>query len=642
MGRLLAGLQRGTGGDASVAVLCQKFSKLIERLKRAEAGEKDALEQTSLMEAKLAAQELDVEGERRHLEMATVSAREETRTLEASLRQALQEESETKQQLSAVRAETEALAQRRKALDELCLTERARLAETQGRLRHQQMSRPDAKEELRRLQGQLQTLSARSTAAATELDGLRERTSRDEIRLAKLRSELAEEEEFLERATREAAVHREDGDEALADLARLQEQMAEHQVNIQRCGSELQRYADRRLAVQDQINQRKSWLWNTHQELEGLRDTERGTERVLSESAQVWGQLRLEEEEAKQAASANTSKKTELAAIEDQLAKQAERLQQVERHRDELRSEAAIKEQEEKTLQSGVEQLRHDEAAGGGMRRNLENELQLLHAEAEKLKKECGALKAERHETHQRLQLITPTLHEARRRLREMEGHFAAAQEEASHEKVLGERLERETDSCQEKLRALRDANVRLSEQCTELDAQLLQPTPLRASSAGPPGTWCRRAPPRISLVTPRSSGKCRSSRSLGRQSATGSPRRRPASAVPRTPRMAGAAAVTGNALFETPTGSEAFWSGQRGRAAARIPVSHDAEPAFAASEPVVSRDNVWRGEQTTSGEGCPRAAEGFPPAPTLEYLRNWILNEEERLSIGSPLSVGK
>lgn len=54
-------------------------------------------------------------------------------------------------------------------------------------------------------------------------------------------------------------------------------------------------------------------------------------------------------------------------------------------------------------------------------------------------------------------------------------------------ERQHGERLERETHVCQEKMRALRDENVRLAERCAELEAQLPQqraaPTGLRRSA---------------------------------------------------------------------------------------------------------------------------------------------------------------
>merc|ERR1719189_370134 len=88
----------------------------------------------------------------------------------------------------------------------------------------------------------------------------------------------------------------------------------------------------------------------------------------------------------------------------------------------------------------------------------------------------------------QRLQLVTPALTEVRRRLKDVESSLEAVQTQVAGERQHSERLERETTVCQEKMRALRDENVRLAERCAELEAKLPQqrtaPTALRRSLA--------------------------------------------------------------------------------------------------------------------------------------------------------------
>jgi len=626
VGRLLAGLQRGNvgGADASVDFLCQKFSALVERLQKAEAGERQFEDTCAEVEAKIATEEQGADTERQDLEVAAIAQREEARRIESHISEVLCGEAETQKQLAAVRAETEALTHRKKSLDELCLTERAKLAETNSRLRQQQLSRPEGKEEIRRLQTQLEMLTARSTAAAADLENLKERARRDEDRLAKLKSDIVVEEEARERAASEAGLHRDEVEQALGELASLQEQLAEHQVKIQRCAGEAQRYGDRRSTIQQEINRRRSWIQEAQRELDGLRDTEQGVELVIADTAKILGKCRVEEEEVRLSMAENASKKAELAAVEEQLSKQSERLAQVERQRDAVKAEAVVAEAEEAKLSAVVEQLRHDQAAGGGMRRNLEQELQIVSAEAEKLRKELATLKAEKVESHQRLQLIAPALHEARRRVRELESQLQAYQAESSHEKALSERLERETDLCQDKLRALRDENVRLSESCTELEAQMLQPqylrassgatsqapTPRRSTSAGLP-SWGQRAlrqasrgsaTPRAGSAGSASAGRLSGSKPARRGGSASSPRRRIAQTAPRTPRLAARAGPkvfpTSEPGFETPVSE----TGCRGRAA--ISCEGRAEPTA---------------------------------APTLLYLRNWIQQEEERLSASSP-----
>jgi len=609
-----------TGADASVDFLCQKFSALVERLQKAEAGERQLEESCAQIEAKLASEEQGAHAERHQLELAAIAAREEARQVESQVSEVICAEAESQKQLTAVRAETEALTQRKKSLDEVCLSERAKLAESHSRLRQQQMSRPEGKEELRRLQGQMESLTARSTAAAADLETLKERSRRDEDRLAKLKSEIVAEEEARDRAAAEAGLHRDDVEQALGDVASLQEQLAEQQVSIQRCAGEVQRYCDRRSAIQQEINRRRSWTAEAQKDIEGLRDTEQGVEMVIADTNTISGKCRVEEEEVRLAMAANASKKAELTAVEEQLAQQTERLAQAERQRDDVKAEAVAAEAEEAKLAAVVEQLRHDQAAEGGMRRNLENELQIVSAEAEKLRRELATSKAEKLESHQRLQLIAPALHEARRRVRELESQLEVCQSESSHEKALSERLERETDVCQDKLRALRDENVRLSESCTELEAQLLQPqflraglaatspapAPQRSTSAGLPSSRSQRmarqasrgsAAPRAGSAGSASASRLSGSRSRGCLS---SPRRRIAPTAPRTPRLAAAAGptlVAASAGFETP--------GETGSIDLR------AVPSYGVAEPSAT--------------------------PTLLYLRNWIQQEEERLSASSP-----
>eukprot|EP00931_Biecheleriopsis_adriatica_P087338 TRINITY_DN61827_c0_g1_i1.p1 TRINITY_DN61827_c0_g1~~TRINITY_DN61827_c0_g1_i1.p1 ORF type:complete len:767 (-),score=177.52 TRINITY_DN61827_c0_g1_i1:166-2394(-) len=647
VGRLLAGLQRGVvpGADASVDFLCQKFSGLVERLQKAEVSEQDLGERCRELEVKLRHEEVEGEADRRQIEAAAAAAKEEARKLEAELSEVQGSETEWQQQLGSLRAEAEALGQRRKALDELRVGERARLAETHGRLRQSQLLRPKGGEDIRRLQGQLQSLNARCAATASELDGINERASKDEARLVKFRSELLAEEEARDQATAEATQHREELEQALGGLALLQEQLAEQQACIQLCEGDVLRYTERRQVVQSETLRRRTWLREAHQDLGAARDTEIGLERVQKDTLQTRTRLRLEEEESKQVDAATASKKVELRAVDEQLAKQTDRLQQVEQERDKVRSQAASAEEEEARLSAKVEQLRHQEAAGGGMRRNLESELQMLESEAEKLRRELSSLHAEKQEMHQRWQILTPALQEARRRVKELENNLEAAQEESTHEKGLGERLERETDVGQDKLRALRDENVRLAEQCSELEAQLLQPPPLRnygfaaarrgasderARSAGLPATRVLRAP-RASSGTPRAGGLARMS------SARSSPgRRRGAPSVPRTPRLAAmgsAAGASGVApegwSLDTPTGSDALlWSGPRGRAPPQPP-------------PLPGVGRSWEGSAHEAGQAPARAclAATEPSAPTLQYLRNWIQSEEERLSNSSPCS---
>lgn len=475
--RLLAGLQRGAvpGADGSVEFLCKKFSSLIDRLKQAEANEAAERENYTALEAKLQAEEQEADAERRRLEVATLAAREETRQAELTVTEVVEKEMISKEEVMGLKAETEALVHRKRLLEETCRTEHARMGEAQGRLRRQQLSKPQMLEDVRRLQGQLQTSTTRSSAITAEMEVLQSRSLKDEEMLLKLKSELASEEEAREEAFSSATVRREDLDQALTDSALLQEQMTERQVAIQRIHGECQRCNHHRLGIRDETEKHRRWLKEAQKELESLSNAERQLEQVQAETAQLRAQLKVEEEEARQIEQLTLSKKAELADTEEKLEKQTEHLQQVEKQRDQVRSEVAAAEEEEAKVLASVEQLRHDQVAGTAMHRNLETELAMLNSEANDLRAELALLKTEKLEAEQRVQLVMPALHQARRRVKELECQVEAAHGELSHEKDLGERLERETDVCQDTVRSLRDENVRLAEQCTKLEAQLVQ-----------------------------------------------------------------------------------------------------------------------------------------------------------------------
>merc|ERR1712187_644096 len=85
-----------------------------------------------------------------------------------------------------------------------------------------------------------------------------------------------------------------------------------------------------------------------------------------------------------------------------------------------------------------------------------------------------------RNDVQQRLSLVGPARAQAKRRVRTLETRLETLRSTANLESQRNERLERETNACQNKALTLRDENARLSEQCTEFEAQLTQSSSLR------------------------------------------------------------------------------------------------------------------------------------------------------------------
>lgn len=109
-----------------------------------------------------------------------------------------------------------------------------------------------------------------------------------------------------------------------------------------------------------------------------------------------------------------------------------------------------------------------------------------------------------------------------------------------------------------------------------------------------------------------------------------------------------GPANLGGGVGYETPTGSDAMmWSGPRGRApgpgygaegwgehAAGIEAGY--EPlAATVTEPF---SGGWRAEGP-GARSVSNAATNMANTPTLQYLKNWIQHEEDRLAGGYPCS---
>jgi len=476
IGRMLVGLRRGSvpGAETNLAFLCHKFSMLADRLHRAEASETEAERKSERLQAELQFEEAEVRADHATLEAEAANSHEEACILAAAFSQAEQEERDAEERCANAQQEEEALAQRRSALDERCASERVRLAEVNGRLLHLQSSQPGGREELRRMQGHLETLTARYTAAVAELRSFKERASREEVHMAKARSEASREEEERGIAGQLAARRRDELDEALGTLASLRERLAEVQVSIHKCETEQRRRSECGEQLVFDLQRREAWLTDAAREAEGLQDAGRGLGRVLANIEELRTRTEAEEEAAMALEGSTAAHEASVAELQQREADlRAGPMEDAARERVMLKSEVAEAEAQRAQLEQAVERLRHEQVAGGGARRNLEGELRLLLVECEKLRKEHSVFLVERGETHQRLQLVTPALAEAKRRLKELEANLEAAQARAAGERQHGERLERETAACQDKMRAVRDENVRLAERCAQLEAQI-------------------------------------------------------------------------------------------------------------------------------------------------------------------------
>merc|ERR1712048_1042354 len=189
-----------------------------------------------------------------------------------------------------------------------------------------------------------------------------------------------------------------------------------------------------------------------------------------------------------------------------------------------LRSEIAAIDSERRQLEELIEHLQHDQVASGGYRSNMEAELRILVTEQDRLRRERDDQNTWRNDVQQRLSLVEPALAKAKRRVRTLETRLETLRSTANLESQRNERLERETNACQGKALALRDENARLSEQCTEFEAQLTQSSSFRTAGKMGPSVMLRGRGGNITVVTGRSSvgGSCgatpRESVSVGRR----------------------------------------------------------------------------------------------------------------------------
>jgi chromosome segregation ATPase len=634
-------LQRGTvpGGDANVAFLCQKYTALLERLRLAEDGERHLEACAAGISTEIRSEEAAEEAERSELEAAANSVKEDVLKLEADISEARAEEALAQEDLCKARAEAEDCQSRRAALDEQCASERSRLVEVNSRFRQLQIKRPASQTELKRLQSQLQTLKAQYNAASEELTGHRERATRDEAQLSELKAEALSEEESRDHASELAAKHREELSEALSELSLLKERLTEAQVGVQRCEDELERRAERRLAIQAEIQKYDIWLGNASRQMEDLHEVDRGLARVHIDTTEVRANLSLEEAEVRSAEAASEVKEAAVEKAEREFLEQAQRLKATEGERESLQSEVRNAEEEQSQLEAVIEQLHHDQATSGGLRRNLEHETQLLLAEAERLRKERDVQVAERSEMLQRLRLLTPALTDARRRARELEDSVEAMRAEATRERQLADRLEREAGVCQDKMRVLRDQNVRLAEQCTELEAQLAcassrRPQALRARSTSACGSRTRST---TSIDRPR-----RGSRG---PLANGSSSARGGAILPLGLRMP--LTVRGRfgseAEVEDPAIHDVVLIGEHPMqppAASQRPSAPLSVDALGPDIEIDAHGMNQSRDFELDGGGASRSAGTTPREASrnhnLQYLKEWIQSEDERLG-GTP-----
>lgn len=663
---LLSALQRGTvpGADGNVAFLCQKYTALLERLRIAEDGERSLEEHCANLDMDLRTEEAQERAEREELEASGIVAKEDVAKLEASLAEARSEEAAAQQDLISARAEAEDCQQRRMALDEQCASERSRLAEVNSRFRQMQITRPVGHTELRRLQNQLQALTVQYHSAAEELTAHRERASRETAALSELKAEALSEEESRDRASEVAAKHREELSEALGELSLLKERLAEAQVGVQRCEDELERRAERRLALQAEIQKYDIWLSNASREMEDLHEVDRSLARVHADSVEVRSSLNLEEAEVRSAEAARDLKEKAMAEAGRHFLERTERLEAVELQHEAVLLEVNQAEAEQSQLEAVIEQLRHDQTAGGGLHRNLEQETQLLLSEAERLRHERDSRLADRGEMLQRLRLLTPALTEARRRVRELEDSLEAMRAEASRERSLAERLEREAGACQDKMRVLRDQNVRLAEKCTEVESQLASTSSrMHEASRARSTSACGRGHTDFTAERLRPSGRgqsisaCSSARGraatpLGSRPSTPLGSRPPTPLGSRPPsRGLGRDHVAVERDLEDPSMHDVVLSASSQWVPAATPhqwvpavpsSTNSQPPPHYATEVVESRPEVFVLDTPVltdfNAEGGVNGRDAAPRNLDLQILKDWVEREDDRLGgIGRP-----
>jgi len=475
VGRLLAGLQRGSvpGANDNVGFLCEKFSSLLDRLHLAESGDQECEDRCRVLELKIRAEHTEQQADQVELETVAGAASSEQNKLKDSLSEVRREEADMNEELQRARGEAESLMQQRSVLEDKCAQEQGRLNEANLRVRQLKMS--TGGDDLRKMEGQVQALSLQYTSTAEALQQCRDDALRDDARLTKLRAEILGEEEAREHASLEASAQREELNDTSSDLGRLKEGLTEVQVALQTCEDQLQRRSERGHALRAELQRRELWLVSATQRLESFQGVDLGCERVLTDTAEVSAVIAFEEVESREVEAATRVKAWEICDSELRCRENDQRLQEVLNDRGVVRARRNTTQDEHAELERNVEQLRHDQAAGGGMRSNLEKEMELLFAEADAFRQERADKLVDHAEMQHKLQWMTPSLSEARRRLHELEDGLEAAQGAATKEQQQTDRLERETTVCQEKMRALREQNVRLSEQVTQMEAQLAQ-----------------------------------------------------------------------------------------------------------------------------------------------------------------------
>jgi len=526
--RLLAGLQRATvpGGDAHLEFLFRKFAALSERLIAAEVGQREAEKHYADMEAELRAHEAEEDVERRQMGADREVALSERAILAVELMRAEHEQAEAQGRSQAAACESQALASQVAVLDEQHVDRTARLLRYDGRLRKFHMVQPGDVEDLRKLQGRVATLCACQTAMSTELRAVRERETKEEVEVSKVKAELTAEDEARRRSNANASRRREELDAAFASLADLRERFADVQLSRQRVEAEQRRRAERRERLGAESRKAAACRAAAVFEAERLRDVGPELGRVAADVEDLRSRTR-EEKEFELCAREETEEHVMLASRKSRgLAELAHGPLEQAEHRCALAAmESDGAEARRAAAEDRVQWLRHESTAGGGARRGLETELKILLEESETLRHERVAALAQHGEACQRLQLVSPALAETRRQLTELEAALDQVHARTACERQHSDRLDRETGICHEKVRALRDENVRLAERCAELESST--PRVGRAASSRAALPW-RRSAGALAATPKRAAGA-----SVAARQAPGGRRPRPQSAMP-------------------------------------------------------------------------------------------------------------
>lgn len=470
--------------ECLIALLCQKFSGLIDRVQEVEVRQADAQQRADVLRSHLQ----EVIGQRRAaapaMEVAANAERAKMERMRRKLQEVQKEAGGAHRELQLAQEEVTTLTERCAALDLRYEEEQKSAVIAADQASHVDEAATSREQDCARLRAEVQKMDAWLATTEEELLVSSERSLHHRADMRVLEERLAEAVRSRQIAERRAEVQQEDICGARQQVNLYRERLDAARQSLLCREEELNVEKAELAALQGENTQREQEAAKLARVIKRLGEVKVAIEAALRENVGSHGRLKAVRQQQKENEEAATSLAAKRLDLDHASACAAERVIEAKEELSRLQENLHTLQEavhETRNRRDVLEQQRNPLAEVGN---HLHADLQCAFVENERLRAERDEATAGAEDIRRRLRAAEPTLETARQRARELEESLQEVGKEASRANVRKEKLLREVGQCREKMCGLRKRHSSLTQKVQALKKRLLRSSSSYGGSA--------------------------------------------------------------------------------------------------------------------------------------------------------------